>query len=124
MYLFFAIAYEVIQVYQRFKLGEWSEEGRKATSDEEYGKIMSYYFTIYAILSVGTVVVSLLCNLIGKRAGANSRTILHRRMMDRVVRCPVGFFDSTPTGRIITRFNSDMAFIDRVTSSYCHIYEP
>ncbi|CAG7720775.1 unnamed protein product [Allacma fusca] len=112
-YLLFAIGYEVLQVYQKFWLSEWSETGSHTTSDEEYAEIMTFYFSIYVVISVGTVIVSLVCNLVGKQAGANSKEILHVKMLNQVVRCPMQFFDSTPTGRIITRFSSDMALIDR-----------
>ena len=33
---------------------------------------------------------------------------LHGRMLDRVMRCPMSFFDTTPAGRIINRFSKDM----------------
>ena len=33
---------------------------------------------------------------------------LHGRMLKRVMRCPMSFFDNTPAGRIINRFSKDM----------------
>jgi ABC-type multidrug transport system fused ATPase/permease subunit len=33
---------------------------------------------------------------------------LHERMLKRVMRCPMSFFDSTPSGRVINRFSKDM----------------
>ncbi|CAL8071482.1 unnamed protein product [Orchesella dallaii] len=114
LYLYSAIGYEVVRVYTNFWLSKWSDTANQYKDDQEkYEEIMSHYFNIYVILSLATVIVSLSCNLLGKQAGANSREILHQRMMDRVVRCPVRFFESTPIGRIINRFSSDVAVVDR-----------
>ncbi|ODN02369.1 ATP-binding cassette sub-family C member 8 [Orchesella cincta] len=114
LYLYSAIGYEVVRVYTNFWLSKWSDTVHQYKDDQEkYEEIMSHYFNIYVILSIATVIVSLSCNLLGKQAGANSREILHQRMMDRVVRCPVRFFESTPIGRIINRFSSDVAVVDR-----------
>ena len=85
------------------------------SSDEDYEDVMSHYFNIYVILSIVTVLVSLTSNLVGKQAGANSREKLHNKMLNRVVRCPMRFFDGTPIGRIINRFSSDVAVVDRVS---------
>lgn len=118
LYLCSAVGYEVVRVYTNFWLSEWSDTVNQYKDDQEkYDQIMSYYFLIYVVLSVATVIVSLSCNLLGKQAGANSREILHQRMIDRVVRCPVRFFEGTPIGRIINRFSSDVAVVDRVSNS-------
>ncbi|XP_066862352.1 ATP-binding cassette sub-family C member 10 isoform X2 [Kogia breviceps] len=37
---------------------------------------------------------------------------LHRRLLSRVLMAPVTFFDSTPTGRVVNRFSSDVACVD------------
>ena len=113
-YVLVAIGYEVVHVYTNFWLKEWSDEvGR--SPDYQYDDIMSHYFVVYVLLSVITVLVSLTSNIVGKQAGANSRERLHREMFDCIIRCPVQFFDSTPIGRILNRFASDMAVVDRVS---------
>ena len=37
---------------------------------------------------------------------------MHANMLDRVLRCPMKFFNITPTGRIINRFSRDMETLD------------
>jgi len=114
LYLLFAFGYEVVRVYTNFWLKEWSDEISQS-SDDDYDGVMEHYFNVYVILSVVTVLVSLASNLIGKQAGANSREELHNKMLNRVVRCPMKFFDTTPIGRILNRFSSDCAVVDRVS---------
>lgn len=114
-YLLVAIGYEVVHVYTNFWLKEWSDEvGR--SPDYQYEDIMSHYFIVYVLLSIITVIVSLTCNIVGKQAGANSRRKLHSQMFNCIIRCPVKFFETTPVGRIINRFASDVAVIDRVSA--------
>lgn len=37
---------------------------------------------------------------------------LHSRMLSNVLRAPMMFFDTTPSGRIVNRFSSDVAVVD------------
>jgi len=41
-----------------------------------------------------------------------STTNMHNKMVERVVRAKILFFDSNPIGRILTRFSKDMAVLD------------
>ena len=34
------------------------------------------------------------------------------RMFHRLIKCPIVFYDTNPTGRILNRFTSDMAALD------------
>jgi len=41
-----------------------------------------------------------------------SSTGMHNKMTEKVIRSKILFFDSNPSGRIITRFMKDMALLD------------
>jgi len=49
----------------------------------------------------------------GSAAGrCSSARMLHDGLIRSVVRAPVSFFDTTPTGRILNRFSGDLGQID------------
>ena len=45
--------------------------------------------------------------------GLNAARRLHHKMLWRLLKSPVSFFDQTPVGRIVNRFTSDFQTIDR-----------
>lgn len=63
------------------------------------------------------VVLEMLCIItgtitlyIGAIRAANK---FHHRMLLRVLRCPLSFFDTTPIGRVLNRFSQDITTIDQ-----------
>lgn len=43
---------------------------------------------------------------------ARAAARLHARMLDNVLRVPMQFFDTTPSGRVINRFSKDTEVVD------------
>ncbi|KAG0319256.1 hypothetical protein BG000_003942 [Podila horticola] len=85
------------------------------TSDTGRGDAqpISYYLTGYSIL-VGTflvvdLIVHYIANVVCGLRGAKN---LHDSLLTRVLRMPISFFDVTPTGRILSRFSSDVTAVD------------
>jgi ABC-type multidrug transport system fused ATPase/permease subunit len=37
---------------------------------------------------------------------------LHQSMLTNILKSPMSFFDTTPSGRIVNRFSSDVAVVD------------
>jgi ABC-type multidrug transport system fused ATPase/permease subunit len=50
-------------------------------------------------------------NLVGY-ARMNTSKKLHAGLLKNVLRSPMNFFDTTPVGRIVSRFSNDVAKID------------
>ena len=40
--------------------------------------------------------------------GATASEVIHQRLLYRVMRSPMSFFDTNPTGRIVNRFSADI----------------
>ncbi|XP_022081016.1 ATP-binding cassette sub-family C member 8-like isoform X2 [Acanthaster planci] len=114
--LFFAVFQQALFIGTNFWLANWSEAGRNISSktSEQQDRILHYYLSGYAGLSVSSVV-----------AGAATITIvftftllagrrLHNQMLENIMHAPMRFFDTTPIGRIMNRFSSDIKTIDQI----------
>ena len=45
--------------------------------------------------------------------GINVSSTLHRKLLDRVIKATIEFFDTNPAGRILNRFSNDVGVLDR-----------
>lgn len=72
------------------------------------------YLSIYGGLSISSILLSLLSNGLGQYCGAKARQRLHDAMLLGLLHCPVRFFETTPLGRIMNRFSTDLGVIDKV----------
>ena len=54
--------------------------------------------------------------------GVNASFHLHGNVLRSVFRAPMSFFDTTPTGRILSRFSKDIHTIDHELADYIDIF--
>ncbi|KAJ2614979.1 hypothetical protein H4S08_001460 [Coemansia sp. RSA 1365] len=72
-----------------------------------------YYLAIYGGLGLVDALVNSMRSLImWTRCSIRASTSIHRDMLNGVMRSPMSFFDTTPTGRILNRFSSDLQNCD------------
>ncbi|KAK4297667.1 hypothetical protein Pmani_029930 [Petrolisthes manimaculis] len=87
------------------------------TTSPEYQNFVSQmmweYYLPYLMLSGVSVLLSLSTNVLGQEAAGRGRQQLHKRMLKASLHCPIRFFDTTPSGRIMNRFTTDTAMIDK-----------
>ncbi|GAB6029962.1 Multidrug resistance-associated protein 1 [Chamberlinius hualienensis] len=92
-------------------LSIWSND--KPTEDGKQNlELRNYRLSVYGGLSVGFVVfmgVWMISMLLGSLRASSK---FHINMLKSVFRAPQWFFDTTPTGRILNRFSSDIDTID------------
>ncbi|XP_063225209.1 ATP-binding cassette sub-family C member Sur isoform X2 [Bacillus rossius redtenbacheri] len=107
IYLVSAVVWQGLRVYTDYWLSQWTQAGSVV------GAQIKYYLMVYAALSVASILLSLSSNAIGQYAGAQARRTLHDKMLCNILYCPMRFFESTPVGRVINRFSTDMGVIDK-----------
>lgn len=76
---------------------------------------LSGYLGIYAAFIVAFVLLSALVTYFAMvLAIVRAARRLHERLLDKVLRLPMSFFDTTPLGRIVNRFSSDILSVDEM----------
>ncbi|XP_040286791.1 ATP-binding cassette sub-family C member 10 isoform X3 [Bufo bufo] len=73
---------------------------------------ISFYLSVYGGIAVANSVFTALRALLFALGTVRAATVIHERLLQRVLRATVTFFDSTPAGRIINRFSSDLYCVD------------
>ena len=70
------------------------------------------YIGVYAGLGFCQTIFMLCSSYTIATAGIIASRSLHSKMLANILRAPMSFFDTTPTGRILNRFSKDMCIID------------
>ena len=72
-----------------------------------------YYLTIYALLSLFYIIISLIREGYIFWGSLRASRTLHKRLLDSVSRAKLQFFDTTPLGQLMNRFSKDIEAIDQ-----------
>lgn len=92
-------------------LKKWSEVNQKYGGNPHVGKFIGVYFAFgvgsAALVVVQTLILWIFCSIEASRK-------LHERMAFAIFRSPMSFFETTPAGRILNRFSSDIYRVDEV----------
>ena len=70
------------------------------------------YLGVYAAIGAGQIVLSLFASYFLAMGGVFGATLIHKRLLVNILRLPMSFFDTTPSGRILNRFSKDIYTID------------
>ncbi|XP_048752639.2 ATP-binding cassette sub-family C member 3-like isoform X2 [Ostrea edulis] len=99
-------------------LSRWTEDPAMKLADTTTNCSSSiqqrniYFIGSYLGFGLGQITSMVLFGILYVlRTIAASRT-LHAKLLHTTVRCPISFFDTTPSGRIINRFSQDMEAVD------------
>ena len=67
---------------------------------------------IYAALGAGGAVFQIAMDLTFLLSCAKASKLIHEKLLFRIMRSPMAFFDTNPMGRILNRFSSDIDVVD------------
>ncbi|KAK7908585.1 metal resistance protein YCF1 [Apiospora marii] len=111
IYLFTLIAAQSAQIGGSVWLKNWTEHNTSVGGNPDVGKYLGIYFAFgigsAALTVVQTLILWIFCSIEASRK-------LHERMATAIFRSPMSFFDTTPAGRIMNRFSSDIYRLDEV----------
>ncbi|XP_054648190.1 ATP-binding cassette sub-family C member 5 isoform X2 [Dunckerocampus dactyliophorus] len=73
---------------------------------------IQFYSTVYVVSMGATLLLKTLRGLVFVKCTVKAASALHDKLFCRLLRSPMRFFDTTPLGRILTRFSRDMDEVD------------
>ncbi|KAH9975853.1 P-loop containing nucleoside triphosphate hydrolase protein [Lactifluus volemus] len=102
---------QALQIFGSFALKHWSEGNRESGENQSAVR----YLWAYGIFSLstaglnglGSILILVLCSL-------RSSKRLHDAMLHSVIRAPLTFFETTPSGRILNLFTKDTNVVDQM----------
>ena len=72
------------------------------------------YLGIYAVFGAAQSVLAICSSFCLAMAGIFASRLIHNRLLVNILRLPMSFFDTTPSGRILNRFSKDIYTIDEM----------
>lgn len=101
---------QVLAALQPYWLGLWARAYRSSSTPASVDPVFWLgWYVIWVVL--GTLSVALATVLYYQGSMRASR-VVHSRLVDKIFGAPLRFLDTTPVGRIISRFTKDMKQID------------
>ncbi|KAF2490569.1 multidrug resistance-associated protein 1 [Lophium mytilinum] len=111
IYAVMLIGAQTAQIGGSVWLKQWSEANGEAHGNPHVGRYIGVYFAFgfgsAALVVVQTLILWIFCSIEASRK-------LHERMAFAIFRSPMSFFETTPAGRILNRFSSDIYRVDEV----------
>ncbi|RKF55054.1 Metal resistance protein YCF1 [Golovinomyces cichoracearum] len=111
LYGLFLIGAQTAQVAANFWLKSWAEVNDASKTNPHVGKYLGIYFALgingSLLVVVQSLVLWIFCSIEASKK-------LHGIMASAIFRSPMSFFETTPAGRILNRFSSDIYRVDEV----------
>ncbi|XP_041799450.1 multidrug resistance-associated protein 5 [Chelmon rostratus] len=73
---------------------------------------IQYYSTVYVVSMGAALLLKTMRGLVFVKCTVKAASALHDKLFRRLLLSPMRFFDTTPLGRILTRFSRDMDEVD------------
>uniref|UniRef100_A0A2K5PR76 ATP binding cassette subfamily C member 11 n=1 Tax=Cebus imitator TaxID=2715852 RepID=A0A2K5PR76_CEBIM len=107
-------------------LSYWLEQGSGTNSSRESngttadpGNLLdnpqlSFYQLMYGLSALLLICVGVCSSRIFTKVMRKASSALHNKLFNKVFRCPMSFFDTTPTGRLLNCFAGDLDELDQL----------
>ncbi|XP_066402761.1 ATP-binding cassette sub-family C member 10 [Molothrus aeneus] len=73
---------------------------------------VNFYLIVYGSIAGANSLFTIIRAFLFAYGALRAASVIHDRLLQRVLKATVTFFDSTPTGRILNRFSSDLYCVD------------
>ncbi|KAK9886056.1 hypothetical protein WA026_014839 [Henosepilachna vigintioctopunctata] len=107
------VAFQAFSIGSNFWIVEWSSDSDITKSDNttDTGK-RNLYLAVYGVLGLGQAFSLIVAGLFFAKGYTQASVLIHTKLLTNILHQSMNFFDTTPIGRILTRFSSDTDVID------------
>ncbi|XP_032738350.1 canalicular multispecific organic anion transporter 1 [Lontra canadensis] len=93
-------------------LSAWTNDSKTYNGTNYPASQRDLRIGVYGALGFVQGALVLIANLWSAHGSTHASNILHRQLLSSILRAPMSFFDTTPTGRIVNRFAGDISTVD------------
>ncbi|CAD8093269.1 unnamed protein product [Paramecium sonneborni] len=109
------VASEIINNYYYKEMAQFKQE------DTQNNEIV---FKNAGILVIGAYINNVIKYFLNIFGVLTSNNIIHNKMLKRLIRSPIEYFDTNPSGRLINRFSTDLSLADtQIQQTITDIFE-
>ncbi|NWR28958.1 MRP7 protein, partial [Tachuris rubrigastra] len=83
---------------------------------------VNFYLIVYGSIAGANSLFTIFRAFLFAYGTLRAATVIHNRLLQRALKATVTFFDTTPTGRILNRFSSDLYCVDENLPFFLNIF--
>ena len=112
----FQLLYQGSNIGTSFWLNVWTGDQLNLANDSWAHNGRDLYLGIYGVFGFGQSLGVMVLNIALSLTTLSASRLMHKNMLERVLRSPMGFFDTTPLGRMVNRssYSLILLFLNRL----------
>ncbi|CAG5122310.1 unnamed protein product, partial [Candidula unifasciata] len=109
--ILFSILFNATGIYSNIWLSQWSNDARNPNITADASN-RNMRLGVYGALGIIQGIIIFVASLMRLLGAIKASRVLHIGILSNVIRSPMSFFDTTPSGRIVNRFSKDLDTLD------------
>ncbi|XP_054584878.1 ATP-binding cassette sub-family C member 2 [Eptesicus fuscus] len=93
-------------------LSVWTSDSKTFNASNYPASQRDMRIGVYGALGLVQGIAVLIANILSVYGFTHASNILHKQLLNNILRAPMSFFDTTPIGRIVNRFAGDISTVD------------
>ncbi|XP_042718857.1 ATP-binding cassette sub-family C member 2 [Lagopus leucura] len=93
-------------------LSAWTDDAERYQNETYPVQQRDLRIGVFGALGISQALFLFLATILSSYGAMRASRILHEQLLSNILRVPMSFFDTTPTGRIVNRFAKDIFTID------------
>ncbi|XP_027644671.1 ATP-binding cassette sub-family C member 2 isoform X3 [Falco peregrinus] len=93
-------------------LSAWTDDAQRYLNQTYPVEQRDLRIGVFGALGVSQALFLLFATILSAHGAMRASRVMHQQLLGNILRVPMSFFDTTPTGRIVNRFAKDIFTID------------